>query len=299
MAKENINIEENDRAIYNKIGIFEKGDWKDHFLFVMAWGFKRGIYEPLSQKKDIIFKTSYFNEEDEVLLKAVAIQHEKESLEILDNIDEVYKIAESYANAGIKLIDKKRKETAIGSFDKKIEKELIQTYENHQKSKKVGSLDYYLEKGESSEIEFKSSIRWDLNTNRPNKELSKVICKSIAGFFNSEGGTLLIGVSDDSLIYGIENDINSLKRNDRDGFEQFLIQMITNYLGAQFSKYLKIKYEEKNQKVVCIIEIEPSPKPVFLIEKEEKKFYIRAMNTTRELDVKDTHDYIEMHWIND
>lgn len=298
MTKENIYIEENDRNIYKKMGIFKKGDWKDHFLFAMAWGFKRRIYEPLGQKKDIIFKTSYFNEDDEVLLKAVAIHHKKKSLEILDNMDEIYSIAEGYANAGINLMNRKRKETVIGSFEKKIEKELIETLENIMEQKEIGSVDYYLKNGESSEVEFKSSLRWDINENTPSKILPKIICKSIAGFFNSNGGTLLIGVNDDLLIYGIENDINSFKRKDRDGFEQFLIQMITNYLGAQFSKYLKIRYEEKNNKEICIIDIDPSPKPVFLIEKDQKKFYIRAMNTTRELDVKDTHEYIEMHWKN-
>src|SRR6185369_13409521 len=50
-------------------------------------------------------------------------------------------------------------------------------------------------KGESAELEFKSSARWDVRASRINKELERVIVKTVAAFMNSKtGGTLLIGV---------------------------------------------------------------------------------------------------------
>lgn len=164
-------------------------------------------------------------------------------------------------------------------------------------SKEDKSLDRYLESDETDEIEFKSSLMWDVKENKVNKDLTKVVFKTIAGFLNTNGGTLLIGVEDNKNIYGIENDINSLSRKDRDGFEQYFSQMLTNYLGTQFSKYLKLKYEEKNQKEVCIVQIEPSSKPVFLKEKKKKKFYMRSLNTTRPLEKKeDINEYIDIQW---
>ena len=58
--------------------------------------------------------------------------------------------------------------------------------------------------GESGSVEFKSSLRWDLKKGERNRALEGVILKTLAGFMNSEGGTLLIGVADDGGVVGIE-----------------------------------------------------------------------------------------------
>ena len=42
--------------------------------------------------------------------------------------------------------------------------------------------------GESEEVEFKSSFRWDYKENRKNKGLEGVIAKAVAGFMNAKGG---------------------------------------------------------------------------------------------------------------
>ena len=162
--------------------------------------------------------------------------------------------------------------------------------------KKPETLDDYLVQGENATIEYKSTLRWDIHQNKVNLSLQKVIAKTIAGFLNTEGGILLIGVLDDGSIYGIEDDIKTLKRRDKDGFEQTLIQVIVDYLGTEFCKYVHIKFDKKEDKQVCIIQIEKSPKPVFLKDKTGKEFYIRAGNTTRPLDVEAVHEYIGMHW---
>jgi predicted HTH transcriptional regulator len=135
-----------------------------------------------------------------------------------------------------------------------------------------------------------------LNTEQVNPVLQKAVAKSIAGFLNTQGGVLLIGVSDDGSIIGIENDINSLKRRDRDGFQQALTQAITKYLGAEFCRYIQISFSEKDKKTVCIVKVESGPKPVFLEDRTGKEFYIRLGNTTRSLDIEKAHEYIGMNW---
>ena len=42
--------------------------------------------------------------------------------------------------------------------------------------------------GETADVEFKSTMRWDLKEDRVNKALETVIAKTIAGFFNARGG---------------------------------------------------------------------------------------------------------------
>jgi len=103
------------------------------------------------------------------------------------------------------------------------------------------SLEDLIAAGESATIEYKSTLRWDVQQNRVNKDLQKVIAKTVAGLLNSEGGTLLIGVADDGDIYGIEADIRSLGRLDMDGFLQSLVQTLDNYLGREFIPFMKTR----------------------------------------------------------
>lgn len=150
--------------------------------------------------------------------------------------------------------------------------------------------------GENAALEYKSSMRWDLGTQQVNKALEKGIAKTVAGFLNSEGGALLIGVADDCMVLGIEHDLKTIGRKDRDGYEQQLHQVLTDALGAEFSQYQHVSFEESEGKTVCIVRVEPSPEPVYLMDKGAKEFYVRVGNTTRPLDVQAAHDYISMHW---
>jgi predicted HTH transcriptional regulator len=65
---------------------------------------------------------------------------------------------------------------------------------------------------ESSKVELKASFRYDMNNKKSNsKVLEKVIAKTIAAFMNAEGGTLFIGVDDESNPVGLQNDYETLK----------------------------------------------------------------------------------------
>jgi hypothetical protein len=66
------------------------------------------------------------------------------------------------------------------------------------------SLEDLIAEGESDELEFKSSLRWDYREERINKKLEEVIVKSVAAFANGEGGALLIGISDEGEVLGLE-----------------------------------------------------------------------------------------------
>lgn len=156
---------------------------------------------------------------------------------------------------------------------------------------------YYLDKiRENSKVEFKSSLRWDINKNCVNKELGKDIAKTISAFLNYKGGTIYIGISDDCTVYGIENDIKTLKHKNIDGFERVLIQVIENYLERGLMQYIEIKFEKREEKTICIVKVKPSPRPVYLKSKKGKEFYIRVGNTTRLLDIEQAINYIKDRW---
>jgi hypothetical protein len=159
------------------------------------------------------------------------------------------------------------------------------------------TLDDFIGAGEKSTVEFKSSLRWDIRNDRVNKDLEKVIVITIAGFMNSESGTLLIGVMDNGSIFGIESDLKTLKKGNIDGFQQTIVSLISDYLGTEFTKYAHIDFEEKEEQTICKITIERSPQPVFFKASDgSAEFHIRAGNTTRRLDTRETHEYIQMQW---
>jgi len=56
--------------------------------------------------------------------------------------------------------------------------------------------------GEGERLELKASARWDHRKGAGNRDLEAVVARSIAGFINADGGTLLLGVGDDGGEHG-------------------------------------------------------------------------------------------------
>ncbi len=159
------------------------------------------------------------------------------------------------------------------------------------------TLESLLAAGESQSVEYKSTMRWDLRQEQVNKALEKVILKSIVGLMNAEGGHLLIGVSDDAEVLGIEDDLRSMgNQGDADGYQQRIIQMLSDEAGAQFGKHLQVSFEQRDGCTVCWCRVRPSPQPVYVKDGGQKQFFVRVGNTTRPFDAQEAHDYIGMHW---
>ena len=78
------------------------------------------------------------------------------------------------------------------------------------------SIEDLILEGESGELEFKSTLRWDTKEGALNKKLEEVIIKTVAAFANSQGGTLLIGVADNGEVLGLDADYNSMGGESRD-----------------------------------------------------------------------------------
>ena len=60
--------------------------------------------------------------------------------------------------------------------------------------------------GESEAVEFKSTLRTNLHTGNKDPRMELAVLKTLAGFLNTNGGTLVIGVSDDGNPVGIQAD---------------------------------------------------------------------------------------------
>jgi hypothetical protein len=150
--------------------------------------------------------------------------------------------------------------------------------------------------GESADLEFKSSFRWDLRENKLNRVLEGVILKTLAGYMNGTGGTLLIGVSDDGSIVGLDNDYKTLKKQDRDGFEQLLMTTVATKLGADACRFAHIIFHTLDGKEVCRVIVAPAQRPIYLREGDAPKLYVRTGALTRELNVQEAVNYTSERW---
>jgi hypothetical protein len=152
---------------------------------------------------------------------------------------------------------------------------------------------------ESQHTEFKTTLRWDENQQKVNPRLEDVIIKSIAAFSNGKGGILLIGVRDNGDITGLEDDYNSLKRNDSDYFEIHLRNLLKQHFGIPFlTQNISMEFPVIQGKEICAIRIAEGKKPVYVTTtdkngKRTEKFYVRSGNSSQEIQsLKEITEYI-------
>jgi hypothetical protein len=158
-------------------------------------------------------------------------------------------------------------------------------------------VDGLLAGGESDLIEFKASARWDYKEQRQNKVMEQMIVKAIAAFLNTKGGTLLIGVDDSGDVLGLEPDYSTLgKRPDRDGYQQFLVNLIANALGKNACANLSISFHPLQAKEICLVRVCASTFPVYIEDGGASKLYVRLANTSREMTGRDATEYVQGRW---
>jgi hypothetical protein len=123
-------VDKADRDLYDhdalKSEIFAGKTRKEQFLFAMSIGFKNQVHRPLDTKENF-FLTKDMNTEDETMVDMVAIHHTG-SEDVLVNREEVFRIAEEYAHAGIRLLHDQVASGQPGSFLKKLEWDLFNIF---------------------------------------------------------------------------------------------------------------------------------------------------------------------------
>jgi hypothetical protein len=155
--------------------------------------------------------------------------------------------------------------------------------------------------GESQTTEFKSSGRWNVHTKQHDPKLGQILVKAVCGFLNAEGGVLLIGVADDGQVLGIEEDFATFgSKQNADGYELFLRQLLDDNLSAPTASTVRIRFPEVGSKTICQLSIAPSGHPVFAKPAKAglgpSEFWVRVGNATKQLYGEDLMKYQEQHW---
>jgi hypothetical protein len=156
-----------------------------------------------------------------------------------------------------------------------------------------------IKSGEHGFLEFKSTMRWNWKENKLDKKMEEIILKTIAAFSNAEGGKLLIGVTDEGSILGLESDYNTFKEANKDHFELHLRNIVNNAFGKDFGiTQLSVKFPVVDDQEICEIDIKAGKQPLYLETSDKggpytKKFYVRSGNSSQELDISETATYIK------
>ena len=163
---------------------------------------------------------------------------------------------------------------------------------------KLASVGDLIARGEGPHVEFKQNARVNLATGQRDKVIELMVIKTIAGFMNARGGTLLIGVADDGRIVGIEKDIKTLgRKQSRDGFALWLTGLLDSMLGPTATSNVTVSFDESAGLLLCRVDVQRGAKPTFVRgSKGEADLYVRLNNGTRLLNTADALEYSSSHW---
>ncbi|UCE70237.1 MAG: PAS domain-containing protein [Flavobacteriaceae bacterium] len=170
---------------------------------------------------------------------------------------------------------------------KTISDELIRKEELLQEAEKLTKI--LIVGGENQNVELKSSLRWNLHSGKIGKEIEIAWLKTLVAFMNSDGGTLLIGVSDDGEILGTE--IDKFKNDDR--YLLHVNNAIKSHIGLEHITYLSFGLVPIQGKKILKIECQPSKDPVFLSIDGKEEFYARFGPSSRQLSTKEVLNYVK------
>jgi len=151
------------------------------------------------------------------------------------------------------------------------------------------SLEELVVAGESTWVEFKSTIRVNLKTGQKDPAIKGAVLKSIAGFLNANGGTLIIGVKDDGTSLGLGPD----QFSDEDSSQRFLIDILRDRIGVGHLSQVDPRFENFEGQRVLVVRCSPGMSAAWVTDSKTEKFFLRTGNTTNQLSPSQAAEYIK------
>ena len=145
-----------------------------------------------------------------------------------------------------------------------------------------------MREGESGKVEFKSTMRVNLETKERDKRMEKAVLKTLVAYLNTDGGVLLVGVDDAGNPRGLEED----NFENVDKMNLHLTHMITNAIGDEFLPYIWFTVLDFDGKQVVMISCDRCKKPVFYREGKTEEFYVRSGPSSIVLTGKSLVNYV-------
>lgn len=145
-----------------------------------------------------------------------------------------------------------------------------------------------IDSGENAQLEFKSTLRWNLHTDKVDKKIENQCLKTVAAYLNSDDGILLVGVDDDGNAIGLNKD----QFSNEDKMLLHWHSLVKSHLGLEFAHLIRSTFQEMDGKRVLVIQTLRSETPVFYRRDNDEVFYVRMGNTTHQLKPSEVIAYI-------
>ncbi len=178
----------------------------------------------------------------------------------------------------------------LGGFDR-VNNEIASMQESVEDLTNADKVRALIREGESDRVEFKESLNAIKKGRGKNRDGTKGSLKTVVGFLNTKGGQLLIGVSDDGHVVGLDYEIKE-KHGSIDDLLLYWKNILSSDIGDEFSPFIRYQIVTAEEKRVLLVECEPSPQPCFL---KKKEFYVRVNPATHRLDGTQMLAYIDNH----
>jgi predicted HTH transcriptional regulator len=133
--------------------------------------------------------------------------------------------------------------------------------------------------GETDAVEFKSTLRTNLHTGEKDARMEMMVLRTIAGFLNTSGGTLIVGVSDDGAPVGLEAD--GFPNEDKASLH--LINLLKDRLGGQHAINVHPRFDDFEGARVLVVKCDKAKAPVFVADGQRERFFVRYGPSTQEL----------------
>jgi len=144
-----------------------------------------------------------------------------------------------------------------------------------------------IKSGESEKLEFKSTLRKNLHTGQIDKKIEMATLKTMVAHMNSNGGTLLVGVSDSGEIIGVEKE----EFANKDKLALHFTNLIKWHIGDEYMPFINFNIMEIEDKYLLKVDCRESDKPVFLKTEGAEEFFIRNGPSSTKLDGSQLIDY--------
>ena len=152
-------------------------------------------------------------------------------------------------------------------------------------------------KDETYEVEFKSTARWNLREERKDKRMEDAVVKTIAGFLNTDGGTLFIGVGDDASDRRLGPRLAARQAAERRWLRQLADDPSHQCPQAHRRDAHARSDRPGGRREVCRIDVARSSAPVMARMSDGREaFWVRMNNSTRELPEIEVEEYVKDHW---
>lgn len=209
------------------------------------------------------------------------------SLEVQKNIDNAFNKLEA-VNLGISGIteDLSNRPAEVETLISKLN-DILDALNELTESEKAFSK---ILQGEGQLVEFKETFSLDTKRFKYDKDYNLIkedkiehsSLKTIAAFMNADGGDLFIGVNDDAVVTGVDEEIDQFYKGSLDKYLLHFNNRIQDRFETPINNMLSVQPIKISEKMIINVQVLPSRNdPIFL--KPNSEFYVRSTPATEQL----------------